>query len=1197
MIITALSVVYTTVYYPPVFGQSNRSGESMLHDFVKYQIELGSKADRWLEGYARTITGEPIVYRSSSPGVNDALLCRATDGTMAVAWETECLPYGSTDSIITYVWLCGLGVNMGEKEFTLTTNSAHPLTFRSSNKVEWTSLSTDGVRLDFRAVTADVHNDLFGYMFLHVPRKMLKPGELLRIHVTGENGNSRAWFMVFKSDRVIDTLRKIAHNGFWYKLEWEYESTKMLTWFPAVWSGKTITISNNRGMKSSAVLQSYNAMGQASFLIDKTFYDSTNFTLEISIGETTLDRLEFPVEKLTQSEIRGDQLFVLHTINRHDGRTTLEGSGHPIVQYDSIMRIADSYFRDGALHLITSSHQDIAWMDDPFTCIADRDSIVITPALRIVERNPDYKYSVEDALMLKEYITRHPERIPDINKYTTEGRLEWGATYNQPYEGLNSGEALIRQLYFGRKWLKKILPGCDARVAWNLDVPGRTLQMPQILKKSGVDYLLLSRHERGFFHWQSPDGSSVGAYSPGHYHIATDFLRYNDYESFFLLPQSISLWEPFYKTYSLPPHVPFLFTSDMSSPKDFSGLMNLWNFLRFPQPDIGRSSDRPLPRLQYDIARTALDAVFAKGSQLPTIQGERPNVWLYIHGPTHHWAISAAREGAILLTAAEKFSAINALLEKSMLGYPQVALSDAWEAHIYPDHGWGGKDGNITDSLFRSKYEFAMNEGKRILEKALDGITAEIRIDVSLGIPLTVFNELSWERTDPVRAELQFEEGTAFEIRVIGNDQKEIPSELHNIVLHNDGSLKKAEVLFIAEEIPSVGYRTYYVQSLMGPPSTPVINRSLPGTIENRFYTITLVPGGITRIFDNELGIELFNTEKFLAGELFTMQSVGTGAGEFSEVQQPTMEGFDKLSNYTPRWELLSNGAVSTCARLEQKIQHCLYRQQITVYKNIKRIDFDIEILGWDGTEYREFRLALPLNMKKGTVTYEVPFGTVTVGKDEIPGAAGERYVQKASEVHPREVQDWISASDEHFGITLSSSVAVCDYLDPTDDPIPFTVLQPVLLASRRSCHGEGNWYLQAGDHRYHFSLFSHRSGWNLGYRHAKQANAPLRVCINRSLYRNPILPPEYSFCSTSSDNVIISTIKKCEDDSSLIIRCYEMEGKDTECSIQLFTPQSKIEKVNLVEEEARPLPAAGKNIDISIMHHAIETYKIWPSK
>jgi hypothetical protein len=33
-------------------------------------------------------------------------------------------------------------------------------------------------------------------------------------------------------------------------------------------------------------------------------------------------------------------------------------------------------------------------------------------------------------------------------------------------------------------------------------------------------------------------------------------------------------------------------------------------------------------------------------------------------------------------------------------------------------------------------------------------------------------------------------------------------------------------------------------------------------------------------------------------------------------------------------------------------------------------------------------------------------------------------------------------------------------------------------LASRRSCHGEGNWYLQEGDHHYRFSVTSHAAGW-----------------------------------------------------------------------------------------------------------------------
>ena len=46
----------------------------------------------WLKGYARTIAGESIGYHSPYPDVTTALIVRATDGTMAVEWETEPVP-------------------------------------------------------------------------------------------------------------------------------------------------------------------------------------------------------------------------------------------------------------------------------------------------------------------------------------------------------------------------------------------------------------------------------------------------------------------------------------------------------------------------------------------------------------------------------------------------------------------------------------------------------------------------------------------------------------------------------------------------------------------------------------------------------------------------------------------------------------------------------------------------------------------------------------------------------------------------------------------------------------------------------------------------------------------------------------------------------------------------------------------------
>ena len=122
----------------------------------------------------------------------------------------------------------------------------------------------------------------------------------------------------------------------------------------------------------------------------------------------------------------------------------------------------------GSLHIISSSHQDIAWMDSPEKCIVFRDTNCITPALAMMAKDPAYSFTMENMLNLMEYVERHPERAEEIARLTREGRMEWGATFNQPYESLYSGEQLIRQAYFGRFGSSGISP---ARTPASISIP------------------------------------------------------------------------------------------------------------------------------------------------------------------------------------------------------------------------------------------------------------------------------------------------------------------------------------------------------------------------------------------------------------------------------------------------------------------------------------------------------------------------------------------------------------------------------------------------------------------------------------------------------------------------------------------------------------------------------------------------------
>ena len=253
------------------------------------------------------------------------------------------------------------------------------------------------------------------------------------------------------------------------------------------------------------------------------------------------------------------------------------------------------------------------------------------------------------------------------------------------------------------------------------------------------------------------------------------------------------------------------------------------------------------------------------------------------------------------------------------------------------------------------------------------------------------------------------------------------------------------------------------------------------------------------------------------------------------DVQQPFMENFDHVSQHKAKWEQIAAGDVFSSYRLVQNIKHAKVEQTVTIYHQLKRIQFENKLLNWDGELYREFRTAYPVAIKNSTIKHEVPFGTVEVGKDEIH-SAGERYTPLCKDVHPRAIMDWISADDNDICVTLSSSVAAADWINPTMDG-DADLLQHVLLASRTSCHWEGNEYSQAGNHSYSHILTSNKEGEVAGSRISKQFNEPIHVIVNPEKSVKANLPENMEFFSIDQENVIVTAIKRAEDNDGIVIR------------------------------------------------------------
>jgi len=1156
--------------------------ENQMHKLTRIFLEqdLGIE-ESIINGFVGSVSGNQLNYHSSFPQNMNALISRATDGKMSISWNTAPVP---NTNPIHLVWMAGLGVNLGEHAFDLYVNGKKFLTFTSTKNQKWQVIGKNASKLNFTTSYVDGVGDLFGLMVLTLPVSKFPKNKQVTLSVIGQAENSNAWYMTFSYDKTAESLNQTRNSGFWYRLKNNMGSKQSTLEFPSSWAGRTLqlgefkyTIAQNEISQTLVNLSTNQLKSGSGIYVNNRFIDYLQLTLANDVS----------------TEFHSDGRVVYRSSHSSKSEQIFEiSAGYTSKFIKEITELSNGPFSDAILELITSSHQDIAWMDDPLACEIKRDTSILSPAIKLLRDDPEYHYSAEQALMLYEYLDRHPELLPEIQKYSAQGRLEWGASFNQPYEGMYFGESLVRQFYLGRKWLKKKLPGYNPKVYFNIDVPGRTLQMPQIAAKSGVDYMIISRHGKGYFFWQSPDGSKIGVHTPGHYHHASDFLRQSVQSAVVRTPKQIDDRKSDFIEYKLPDQIPFLLSSDMSRPRDMRPLFNAWENIRIVDSETHDALNPLLPSWRYNTFQNVLLPIFSQGVNLPVLKGERPNVWLYIHGPSHHWAISASREGGRLLPVAESFNTISAALTKDWGSYPQAELDAAWLAQIYPDHGWGGHDGHITDELFRKKSEFSRDEAIRLINKAVDKISRLIKVDSKKGSALVVYNPLSWNRDAPIETTLEFNSDKAKKIRLTDAAGKTIPAEFHDAKYNEKGFLESVRLKAVVKDLPPVGYKTLYFQQDLQSKTVEKIREEKENIHENKFFRIAFTAGGIKQIFDKSLKKNLAKPDKFLFGELFILKSEGNGAGEFDAPQLPTTEYFERMSQYRPKWTITASSPFAKTFEIKQKLKNCTVVEKVILFEKMKRIDFEVDILGWDGTKNREFRLAFPLDQTDGEVSYEVPFAKVTVGVDEIPGAAGERYQQFAKDLHPREVLDWISSSDKNSGVTFSSDVAVWDYIDPTENPVSYPVLQPILLASRKSCHWEGNWYLQKGNHHYRFSLISHEPGWQNGYKYAKSSNMPLPVLQVDDTANETFLPEVFSFLNISEPGVLLSTIKKAEEDDNIIVRLYEAEGKNVSANLNWFEGLNQVDQTNLIEELSTDQPL-NSNGPLKIGKFAIETFKI----
>jgi mannosylglycerate hydrolase len=164
------------------------------------------------------------------------------------------------------------------------------------------------------------------------------------------------------------------------------------------------------------------------------------------------------------------------------------------------------------VHLVPHTHWDREWYL-PFQRFRLQLVRLVDRLLDVMETDARYRFTLDGQLAtLDDYLEVRPEAEPRIRRLVEDGRLAIGPWYVLMDEFLVSGETILRNLEYGRRRGEEL--GGAMPVGYLPDMFGHVAQMPQILKRVGIDQAVVWRGvpaviDTHAFEWTAPDGSAV----------------------------------------------------------------------------------------------------------------------------------------------------------------------------------------------------------------------------------------------------------------------------------------------------------------------------------------------------------------------------------------------------------------------------------------------------------------------------------------------------------------------------------------------------------------------------------------------------------------------------------------------------------------------------------------------------------------
>lgn len=835
--------------------------------------------------------------------------------------------------------------------------------------------------------------------------------------------------------------------------------------------------------------------------------------------------------------------------------------------------------QQASFHETGNSHIDAAWLW-PWTETVDVVKRTFGTALQLLNEYPDYTYTQSAAAYNEWMAEKYPQMNDEIKKRIKEGRWEIvGGMWVEPDLNMPDGESTVRSLLIGKRWFQKEY-GVDVRIGWNPDSFGYNWQLPQIYKKAGVDYFVTQKMSWNdvnqlplkLFWWESPDGSKVLTYFPHGYGNAqlTPMRLSNDLLTARQQAPGLNEMMDLYGVgdHGGGPTRAMLDEGDhwknpaMIAPKMQFGLA---------QPffsKVGGELASTSPEWNYDSIAKGYTAPAAPPDGQISIPTWKDELYLEFHRGVFTTQANHKRnmrESEEWVLNAEKYASL-AWLDGN--AYPGTELTEAWKKVVFNDFhdlAAGSGIGIIYKDAQRDfdQVHWATNE---VSMKALHTLASEVNTASAGEVPVMVVNPLGWSRSGVTEVDVQMPTATSGGISLVDAKGRVVPSK----VLSSDAKTNTFHVLVDAGHVPSLGYEVLHAVAGVKPFASDV--KASGTTLENSNVKVVVdaQTGCITSLFDKKANFETM-AKGACGNELIAFKDTPKQFDAWN-IDADFDKVFTKL-DMVDKVELVESGPLRAGIRVTRTWQGSKFAQVIWLYTGSDHVDVENDI-DWHEAHIL-LKAAFPLAASSAKATYEIPYGTI-----ERPTTRNNSWEQARFEVPALR---WADLGDGQHGFSLINE-SKYGY-DAKDN-----VLRLSLLRSPTSPDADAD----RGHHHFFYGLYPHAGDWKqaLTEQHGYEYNYKLKAFqVER---HTGSLPLEHSYISVTPENVILTAVKKAEDDNGLVFRVYEWAGKSGEVKFEVPPGATSATVTNLLEKpEGSALTVSGNSVTAPIHPFEILTVRV----